>query len=844
MIGAVPMPANPALQPLALFTRGLEEARTLSLANGWVTPMPPVVLTGTEVTLAADQSPFQNQQDRGTCWAFAGIAALEAAYRRLKGLQVGLSEQYLFHICKAHESDFGNHSLMGFQGSSDIVKHLERMRVPERADAPYRTQADMIANIPAAATLNGAASPTQEQRDDFEFAPAHIPFAARGRARYGVRTSGVLTDFSVTDLENVLRARHEVVVNVTVGGGGHVLLLVGFNAERRYFIAKNSWGEGDFIRIRYENDPTFMINTGIAHYIIDVIDPAADLRAAFVGQWDMDHDGWRGRMTLRRFTDLRAASDSLSAGSATKLGSYYLNGAKHDVTGWFSDAGQTVNLRIADIGDGGQDFAVSVYSSDVGLAAGDTSWAGIPFGAQLRRGGVPAAPADPFDRVDWLGEWEMNHDGWRGVLTVDGVAPDGAAALAYRRSTGEVRPVSGAARADRLHVLDFTIDFGPDNTAQPFTLHHHTREKGMASGFTTWAGRRFGAVANKVSDKAAWRGFELAPAGSATAVPNIAAVSRIPNSMELWWIGPAGSVEGAFWYDGGQWGRYQLAPAGSAAPASGIAAVSRVPGSMELWWVGARGSIQGAFWYEGGSWSRYQLAPDGSADAATGVAAVSRIPNSMELWWAGPAGSVEAAFWYEGGSWSRYQLAPEGSAGRGSEFAAVSRIPGSMELWWTGPAGSVEAAFWYDGGAWGRYQLAPAGSAAVGGGIAAVSRIENSMELWWTGPAGSVEAAFWYEGGEWSRYQLAGPGAALPSSGIAAVSRIPGSMELWFAGADQSVQGAYWYEGGSWSRYTLEGPQQSANPFAVAAVSRVPGSMELWWSAAGGAIRDSFFYEL
>ena len=838
------MPTTHALQPLAQFTKGLDDALRLTVANNWITPLPPVLLAGVEVTLAADQSPQQDQQDRGACWAFAGIAALEAAYRRMKGLNVGLSEQYLFHICKAHESDFGNHSLMGFQGSSDIIKHMERMRVPERIAAPYRTQADMIANIPAAATLNASASSAQEQRDDFEFSPLHIPLASRGTARFGVKSSGVLTNFTIADLENVLRAKHEVVVNVTTGGGGHVLLLVGFNSTQKYFIAKNSWGEPGLIRIAYQNDPQFSINMGIAHYIIDVIDPAIDRRASFVGQWDMDHDGWRGRLTLRRFTDLRAASDSFTADAATKLGSYYLSGAKHDVTGWFAADGQTAHLRIADIGGGGQDFTLSVFSNDVGVAAGDTSWSGTPFGAQTRRPAIEAAPADPFERTDWLGTWEMNHDGWRGILTVDGVRPDGGAALSYQRSTGEVRPVRGAVRPGQLHVLDLTIDFGPDNNAQAFTLHHHTREKGMASGFTTWADRRFGAVAKKLTDKPAWRGFELAPVGSTSVVPNIAAVSRIPNSMELWWVGSAGSVEGAFWYDGGQWGRYQLAGAGSAAAASGIAAVSRVPNSMELWWIGREGSIEAAFWYEGGAWTRYQLAPAGSADPGSGIAAVSRVPNSMELWWTGPNGSVEAAFWYEGATWARYQLAPAGSAGRGTELAVVSRIPNSMELWWTGPGGSVEAAFWYEGAAWARYQLAPQGSAAVGGGIAAVSRIPNSMELWYTGPAGSVEAAFWYEGGQWTRYQVAGAGSALPASGIAAVSRKPETMELWFAGADQSVQGAFWYDGGQWTRYQLEAPQQGGNPFAVAAVSRVPGSMELWWSGSGGSVRDSFFYEL
>ena len=95
-----------------------------------------------------------------------------------------------------------------------------------------------------------------------------------------------------------------------------------------------------------------------------------------------------------------------------------------------------------------------------------------------------------------------------------------------------------------------------------------------------------------------WRQFELAPAESISGNGSIVAVSRIPNSMEIWWVGANGSVQGAYWYEGQQgWRRYELAPAGSASLNGGITAVSRIPNSMEIWWVGANGSIQDAFWY-------------------------------------------------------------------------------------------------------------------------------------------------------------------------------------------------------------------------------------------------------
>ena len=151
-----------------------------------------------------------------------------------------------------------------------------------------------------------------------------------------------------------------------------------------------------------------------------------------------------------------------------------------------------------------------------------------------------------------------------------------------------LHPVDGGGAADARDLaveprprLGPGIDFGPDNPRQPLHLHHYTREKGVAAGTTEWAGRQFGVQAFKTADKAAWRTFELAGAGSFSRGSGMAAVSRVPNSMELWWTGANGSVEGAYWYDGGQWQRYEMAPEGSACREV-ISAVSRVPNSMEF----------------------------------------------------------------------------------------------------------------------------------------------------------------------------------------------------------------------------------------------------------------------
>ncbi len=189
-----------------------------------------------------------------------------------------------------------------------------------------------------------------------------------------------------------------------------------------------------------------------------------------------------------------------------------------------------------------------------------------------------------------------------------------------------------------------------------------------------------------------------------------------------------------------------------------VACVSRIPGSMELWFIGEDGSVWDWYWYEGGSWETFRLAPPGSASPTGGIAAVSRIPTSMELWYVASNGSVHDWNWYQGSIWQTFQLAPLNSAIPTGEITAVSRIPTSMELWYVAPDGSVHDWYWYQGSNWQTFQLAPPGSASTTGGIAAVSRIPTSMELWYVGAGESLNDWNWYEAA------VAAPGAGLGSN--------------------------------------------------------------------------------
>lgn len=460
-----------------------------------LTPPAPRTLSGTVTPRQVDHGRWQTpytytQGDRGVCWAFAGRSALEAAYARA-GVTVELSEHYLVHACRAWGNSLEDatggvtSSLVGFQGSPDVVSHLSRFRIPTRRYAPYLRN-ESLAKIAASIPQTRGGLPTDqapvsalERIDWFEFDQRVVQTAARWEASWGVAEFGS-ADGTVDNVRRALAAGHDVVAPVLQRG--HVVLIYGYDDAAGEFLIKNSWSAPGFERMKYQNDPRLDSVAGQVYYITRVRPVARELHAAWLGRWAIDHDGWRGRLVLRTYVDLRGGAPlGGSPKSPLRLGRWYgEDGTSKAVTGWFEEDGRILRCTVGD-----QKFELCLHTGDLDRASGRTWWNGQEFGVVASRftatGGATGAA---FSRLETIGLWETDHDGHEGVFDV---GPTPSYREAETGSTRAVRYDGGTGQRVDAHVA-----FGPSNGDQRFELLVHTRERGRLGGVTQWAGHDFG----------------------------------------------------------------------------------------------------------------------------------------------------------------------------------------------------------------------------------------------------------------------------------------------------------------------------------------------------------------
>ena len=516
-------PEEPATGPLAIEPMDLPEA----------------------VDLRIYQTSIKDQWG-GTCVQFATTAAIEARYRRIYASDLDLSERFgqlvqkMSHLTEELQPQAScRENQLGAWGGGNLTYQMQlftRYRLPLESHLSYTTIVDPHLDWEASRCTPGT---DQDAMDDYNLASVNLPQLALENARFCAELAVFCPEGSLRDpawCETVLASGYEVVFSAALCGpdptptngvwdpgsggdcGGHAMLMVGYRHTDRVFIVKNSWGydrrfgesgytlmsydwvEGGFVR----EAGYFTAATSDAPY------PFQD--HMLLGRWNFDHDGWKGTLDIYRFSGL-FPSTALHGENDWRLGTYWgHDGITRRVNGRIDDHRIEFwidwDLPNLDYGDRqGLHFVGYVFTQDPVTLAGTISdnrdgqtyaFYGTKDGYLA---GVPAV--GPIGPSSFLGRWEMNHDGWQGVLEFDDVQfplmaimPSPQITGTYTPQGGTAVPVSGQLSNSNPREIWFDIHF--TGGSQSFHGYLHSHEAGILAGTTDWHGTPFGFVARRV----------------------------------------------------------------------------------------------------------------------------------------------------------------------------------------------------------------------------------------------------------------------------------------------------------------------------------------------------------
>jgi len=480
------------------------------------------------VDLRSYQTPHRDQAPRGLCATFAVCAALEARLKRETGQDYDLSEEFVHRIQKMAiltedlqpESKCLENSSGGWGGGWDryILGLLGEggYAVPPESTLAYISTKEMpFGWAPSARCVTGS---SQREASDWDLDPSRLPLSALAEAAISIPKNGGMISCDVSSLanpifeiESALAYGREVIISfdcyfgdpsdngiwnpgpeeITDSetgetksnlAGGHAMLLVGYDREKRFFYVKNSWGldqstNGDQGFTRFGYDWFERGYVGGASVVTGVVSRSDQYTSPYdqqqshllLGAWNLNHAGWEGLLHIYRLGELLPTS-GLHGQHDYRLGTYYgndgvarrVNGTidEHEITFWI------------DWGDPNQDYGETrstnpdvlwfdgrLLTGSKTLLAGEMTDGrdGRHYGfygtkdEYLGSLGVPGGTTE-----SWLGRWEVWTDQEVGFLEFASVYQDPLENITRLDGTftptgGFERPVRGYLR-EKLHI--------------------------------------------------------------------------------------------------------------------------------------------------------------------------------------------------------------------------------------------------------------------------------------------------------------------------------------------------------------------------------------------------------
>jgi len=183
-------------------------------------------------------TPVRHQGVCGSCWAFAGVGALEASEAIYNGRQLDLSEQYAINCTNAPPKPKGENNCDG-RFYDDLAQQMQASGIPTEQAAPYLSSA-----VPTVAACSKSAGPMYRIRAWGEVGANETPGVGELKDAL-VQHGPVIAIVEIGDQgaqPNAFELYSSGVFNAKLSGNPHAVLLVGWDDKRGAWRLRNSWG--------------------------------------------------------------------------------------------------------------------------------------------------------------------------------------------------------------------------------------------------------------------------------------------------------------------------------------------------------------------------------------------------------------------------------------------------------------------------------------------------------------------------------------------------------------------------------------------------------------------------
>jgi nicotinamidase-related amidase len=332
----------------------------------------------------------------------------------------------------------------------------------------------------------------------------------------------------------------------------------------------------------------------------------------------------------------------------------------------------------------------------------------------------------------------------------------------------------------------------------------------------------------------------------------VASVARYPDHLDLFKIGPDGTMWSCWWHDDEEGWRpwYPTHPDIRFPPHARVTVLSRNPDHLDLLAIGVDGVVWWSWWHDDEEgWRPWSpVHPELTFPDTSQITVVARQPDHLDLFIIAPDGRVWSCWWHDDGKGWRpwYPTHPEAHFSAGAAVTALARTPGHLDLFAIGIDGIVKWSWWQnDQKGWRPWEPVfreAKFDAALRSfnRIVAIARFPNHIDLFVTGDDGAVWSCWWHDDEEgWRPAFPIRPETRFPSHArITALARKPEQLDVFTVAAD----GTLW-----WTWYRDDNlnwrPWEPVNQYdklrentQVTAIARDPGHISLFGTRVDGII--------